>query len=75
MTVIDIVLEDVRDELTTGLDTTAFFLGEPSFPRTAAWVHDVYLLSGTHAGMQDLANVTSHQLLGRGLIISRGSAS
>ena len=49
-----------------------FFLGEPSFPRTAAWVHDVYLLSGTHAGMQGLANLTSHQLSGRGLIISPG---
>ena len=70
--VIDMVLEDVRDELTIGLDTTMFFVGEPSFPHTTAWVDDIYLLSGTHAGMQDLASVTNNQLSSRGLRISPG---
>ena len=60
--VIDMILQDVRDDLYVGLDMTIFFVGDPTSPRTAAWVDDIYLLSGTRAGIQDAVRAAAEQL-------------
>ena len=48
----EMILQDVRDDLFIGLDMTIFFTGDPAMARTAAWVDDIYLMSGTHAGIK-----------------------